>query len=100
MVSLGGGTFTQPQIREKLLARGPVVALWASPETIYERVQRRPGKRPLLAENDPLDKIKQLLKEREAVYRQAHVHVTSEGRSPKETAAEIVEKLWALKRSR
>ncbi len=100
VVSLGGGTFTQPRIREKLLVRGPVVALWASPETIYERVQRRPGKRPLLAEGDPLGKIKKLLAEREAIYRQAHVHVSSEGRSPQETTAEIVEKLWSLRNSR
>ncbi len=94
VISLGGGTFVDDQNRDRLLKRGPVVALWASPETIYERVQRRPGKRPLLDTPDPLPRIKRLLAEREALYRQAPIHATSEGRSPKQTAEAIVAELW------
>ncbi len=100
VVSLGGGTFVDPENRRRLLGRGPVVALWASPETILERVRRRPGKRPLLAGPDPLEKIKRLLSERADLYRQAPIHVQSEGRSPKETAEAIVEELWRWRADR
>jgi len=94
VVSLGGGTFIDPENRRRLLHRGPVVALWASPETILERVSRRPGKRPLLNSEDPLGRIKRLLTERADLYREAPIHVESEGRSPRETARAIVEELW------
>jgi len=96
VVSLGGGTFVDPENRRRLLARGPVVALWASPETILERVRRRPGKRPLLEGADPLERIRKLFAERADLYREAPIHVESEGRSPKETAQAIVEELWRL----
>jgi shikimate kinase len=46
VLSLGGGTFLDPENRKALLSRGPVVALWASPETILERATRKPGERP------------------------------------------------------
>ena len=99
VVSLGGGTFIDEENRKLLLARGPVVALWASPETIFERVKKRPGKRPLLEAKDPLRRIKNLLKERERLYKEAPIHVESEGRSPKETAQVIVEELWRWRAS-
>ena len=94
VVSLGGGTFVDAENRRLLLERGPVVALWARPETILERVQRKPGKRPLLEGGDPLERIRRLLKERQALYREAPIHVESEGRSPRETAEAIVRELW------
>jgi len=100
VVSLGGGTFVDAENRRRLLARGPVVALWARPETILERVRRRPGKRPLLEGGDPLERIRRLLEEREALYREAPIHVESEGRSPKETAEAIVAELWRWREAR
>ena len=100
VISLGGGTFVDPQSRPLLLERGPVVALWASPETIHQRVSRRPGRRPLLEGENALEQIKRLLKEREDLYRLAPIHVESEGRRPRETAQEIVRKLWRWREAR
>lgn len=94
VLSLGGGTFMNPEVRALLLARGPVVALWASPETIWERIRKRPGQRPLLAAEDPLRRIQTLLAEREIVYREAHLHASTEGRRVSEVVDEIVAKLW------
>ncbi len=94
VLSLGGGTFMNTENRERLLARGPVVALWASPETILERVSRRPGQRPLIADADPLEKIQRLMAEREHIYRQANVHVSTDGRKVSDVVEEIVEELW------
>ncbi|TBH17428.1 shikimate kinase [Thermus thermamylovorans] len=95
VLSLGGGTFVDPENRALLLARGPVVALWASPKTILERATRRPGERPLLQVENPLERIRTLLEAREAIYREAHVHVSTDGRRVEEVVEEILEKLWS-----
>ena len=66
-----------------------MVCLWASPETIWERV-RGHVHRPLLNEADPLAKIRQLLAEREPYYRQADVLVNTEMRSVREVAQQVI----------
>ncbi|MER3483646.1 MAG: shikimate kinase [Meiothermus sp.] len=104
VLSLGGGTFVNAENRERLLRRGPVVSLWASPETIHERVSRRPGQRPILENTDPtetkdmatlaFERIQKLLLEREGIYRQATIHVSTDGRRVPDVVDEIIEKLW------
>ncbi|WP_045234200.1 shikimate kinase [Deinococcus pimensis] len=92
VVSLGGGTFVSPENRRVLLSRGPVVVLWASPETILGRT-RRTG-RPLLQTEEPLERITKLMEEREGAYREGTIHVSSDGRSSEDVVQEIIEHLW------
>ena len=66
-----------------------VICLWASPETIWERV-RGHDHRPLLNEPDPLAKIRELLAAREPYYRQADVLVNTEMRSVREVAQHVI----------
>ena len=91
VISCGGGTFNNSENRAKLLARGPVVALSASPETILERTKRSP--RVLLQVPDPLGKIRELLEIRKPFYDQAPIQVSTDGRLRREVVQEIVEKL-------
>ncbi|MEN2981340.1 MAG: shikimate kinase [Thermus sp.] len=100
VLALGGGTFVDPENRQALLHRGPVVALWASPETILERATRKPGERPLLQVENPLERIRTLLQARTPIYREAHVHVSTDHRRVEEVVAEIVEKLWTYAEAR
>lgn len=100
VLSLGGGTFVSPENRQKLLQRGPVVALWASPATIFERISRRPGQRPLIENPDPFQRIQQLLSERETVYRQATIHVSTDNRPIADVVEEIIDQLWAYAKTR
>lgn len=93
VVSLGGGTFIHEANRRTLLERGPVVVLWASPETVYQRT--RHSERPLLRTPDPLSRIRTLMDEREPLYRQGTIHVHSDGRPAEEIVEEVVERLWA-----
>ncbi|MFC6658994.1 shikimate kinase [Deinococcus multiflagellatus] len=93
VISLGGGTFINEDNRHELLERGPVVVLWASPETVYQRTKH--SDRPLLRAEDPLSKIRTLMHEREPVYRQGTIHVHSDGRPSEEIVEEIIERLWA-----
>ena len=92
VVSLGGGTFVHEDNRRLLLERGPVVVLWATPETILART--RHSDRPLLHTPDPLSRIEALMSEREGAYRQGTIHVNSDGRPSEEIVEEIIERLW------
>ncbi|GGM97247.1 shikimate kinase [Thermus composti] len=100
VLSLGGGTFLDPESRKALLERGPVVALWASPETILERTLRKPGERPLLQVENPLERIRTLLEARAPIYREAPLHVITDGRRVEEVVAEVVAKLWTYAKAK
>ena len=92
VVSLGGGTFVFPENRSVLLRRGPVVVLWASPETILRRTRKTD--RPLLQTDEPLERIRGLMAEREPAYREGTIHVVSDDRSSEDVVAEIIDRLW------
>ena len=99
VISTGGGTVTRPQNRQMLKGRGPVVALWASPETIYQRTRRH--KRPLLEIGNPIDRIHELLETRKAAYDDvASLNVSTDGRHSGDVVEEIVEKLWTWSSSK
>jgi shikimate kinase len=93
VVSCGGGTFINEENRQKLLERGPVVALRASPETIFERTKR--STRPLLQVPDPLGRINELLEMRRPFFDAAPIQVSTDGRYRKEVVAEIIARLEA-----
>ena len=93
VISTGGGTVARERNRDMLKSRGPVVVLWASPETIYARTRRH--KRPLLEMGNPLERIHQLLEARRAAYEDvSSVDILSDGRDSADVVEEIVEKLW------
>jgi shikimate kinase len=94
VLSLGGGTFVNDENRQKMLQRGPVVALWASPETIHDRISRKPNQRPILEHTDPLERIRSLYAERESIYRQATLHISTDGRRIPDVVEEIIDSLW------
>ena len=66
------------------------VCLWASPDTIYERVKQS-SHRPLLNLPDPRARITELLAERQSVYKQADLLISTELRNVKEVAHQIDE---------
>lgn len=92
VISLGGGTFIHEANRHHLLDRGPVVVLWATPETVYQRTKH--SDRPLLQTEDPLGRIKDLMDERKSLYRKGTIHVHSDGRPSEEIVEEIIDRLW------
>lgn len=89
VISTGGGLPANQWNLDSLKTHSLVVCLWASAETIYERV-REHDHRPLLNESDPLMKIHQLLSVREPFYRQADVLVNTERRSVREVAVQVI----------
>jgi shikimate kinase len=89
VIATGGGLPANDANLASLKTHALVVCLWASPDTIWERV-RGHRHRPLLNEPDPLQRIRDLLAARAPFYRQADVLVGVDTRSPREVAAHIV----------
>jgi shikimate kinase len=93
VVSTGGGTVMRQQNRDMLKSRGPVIVLWASPETIYLRTRR--SQRPLLQVANPVEKIHELLEARKEAYKDvAAFHISTDNRHSSDVVEEIVDKLW------
>lgn len=80
VVACGGGLPVPPGMREALLARGVVVCLFASEETILDRTSRS-NKRPMLHAADPAERIRQLLRARMPIYSSMGTGISTENRS-------------------
>ncbi|MDX1952844.1 MAG: shikimate kinase [Verrucomicrobiota bacterium] len=94
VISTGGGVLTNPENLSSLKSHSLLVCLWASPETIYNRVKHQTH-RPLLQGADPMAKISELLAARRPLYIQSDVLVGSDFRSPREVAAHVVHEFRA-----
>jgi len=95
VLATGGGAVLREQNRLALRRSGIVVYLYAPVETQLKRT--RSGKhRPLLQTDQPGDKLRSLMKEREPIYRQeADIVVHSKNRSPHSVVRELIRKLNA-----
>lgn len=89
VIATGGGLPATEGNLASLKTHALVICLWASPETIFDRVKAH-SHRPLLNEPDPMEKIRRLLAARESYYRQADVLVNTELRSVREVAMQVV----------
>jgi shikimate kinase len=89
VIATGGGLPMDEANLASLKTHALVICLWASPETIWERV-RDHSHRPLLNDPDPLAKLRQILATREPYYRQADVLVNTEMRSVHEVAQHVI----------
>lgn len=91
VISTGGGIVTRPENFEILKKAGYVIWLKASPETIYERVQRN-RKRPLLQTENPKETIRNLLEQRVSLYEKANdLSVATDGLTLDETSFGVTE---------
>lgn len=89
IISTGGGLVVDPANLQSLRRHSLVICLWASPETIWERV-RHQKHRPLLKGPNPLETIRRLLASREKFYRQADALVNTDGRSTRQVAHQVL----------
>jgi shikimate kinase / 3-dehydroquinate synthase len=98
VIATGGGAPVDPKVwdQKMLGSEGTlVIALDASPETIFARLQRQAAdegeavERPLLMGSNRLERIRDLKMARQPIYDQAHLTLSSEGISADGIAAEI-----------
>jgi shikimate kinase/3-dehydroquinate synthase len=103
VIAIGGGAIVDPQNYELLAKTGLIVCLEAKPETIYERLFREaacsPGTevRPLLAVDNPLERISQLKASRQLYYAKANWTIHTDNLSISEVAEEVI-RAWRLLR--
>lgn len=90
--STGGGTPVREENRVLLRQLGTVVYLKASPDTVYERI-KEDKKRPLLQTENPKERIRELLTERQSYYEDAADVILEVGDKSLE---EVVEELAQL----
>ena len=100
VVSTGGGLPTLIENRSIMAETGKIVCLTASPETIYERLLQHSSElgekadRPMLFSDNPLDRIRELLLDREGAYLcKADLIIDTELFGPEEVAYKIIEGL-------
>ncbi len=77
VLALGGGAFLNDETRRNILDNGLSVWLNVDFDTLYERVMRKPGKRPLLTKGNPREILIDLMAKREPIYALSNLHVQS-----------------------
>ena len=99
VIAAGGGAFLDPDNRLAMLAAGSVFCLYSQPETIWQRLSKGggPGQavRPLVAGDNSLERIRELLNQRAPAYAQAHYQIATDGRNSEQVAEEILQ-LWQV----
>ena len=116
IIAAGGGAFVDPENRDHMLAGGTVFCLSAHPETIFRRISEPQSSspsqsvelptgstargritggsaepvRPLLAGDDPMGRIKELLSQRADAYAQAHHTIETDYQTPDDVAQQIL----------
>ncbi len=90
VVSLGGGTLLDRDLRLRALENAVVITLEASPEEIGRRV-REDTERPLLGARVSLESIRSLLEQRQGAYAEAHARLDAEHASPEELVEQVIE---------
>ena len=89
VVSCGGGLVVQPGMLALLKSKGVVVCLHASLETILERTSRHQH-RPLLAAENPEERIRTLYAAREPIYKQSGTVILTDARPLHDVAAHVM----------
>ena len=98
VIATGGGLGAGAANLASLKQHALVVCLWATPEAIWQRVQRQ-SHRPLLQDPDPAGKIRSLLEARAPFYKQADVLVNTAMRSMPEVAAQVLHQFHSARQS-
>ncbi|RXK53229.1 shikimate kinase [Oleiharenicola lentus] len=89
VVSCGGGLIVPPGMLELLRGRGVVVCMHAPIDTIIQRTLHATH-RPLLAVENPEQRLRDLYAQREALYRRSGTLVLTDKRPLREIAAHVL----------
>jgi len=89
IIAPGGGWAAQPGTVDVAKTQALVIYLRTRADTAAQRAEPQ-GTRPLLLGEDPVERMRQLLKAREAAYLQAHEKVDTDRKTAADVAAEVV----------
>jgi len=89
VISCGGGLVVPPGMLELLRKRGVIICLHAPIETILQRTMHA-NHRPLLAVENPEQRLRELYAQREALYRRTGTLVLTDKRPLREIVAHVL----------
>ena len=101
VIAAGGGAIVDPHNYELLAQNGLIVCLEAKPETIYQRLFQDAAYgsetevRPLLSDDNPLERIRQLKASRQPYYANVDWTVHTDNLSIGQVAEEVI-RAWGL----
>ncbi len=95
VLALGGGAFVDAATRAEVLDKAISIWLDVPVDELVERVKRKPGKRPLLANTDVREKLTTLMREREPLYTKADIRADISGKSHDAAIDRLVDLLRA-----
>lgn len=99
VVATGGGAVLRPENWGQM-RQGVVIWLDAPDALLLQRLAADPTPRPLMAAADPGARLRELLAQRRPLYAQADLHILQDGRPPGQVAAQVLEALPSILRSR
>lgn len=97
VISTGGGMVLRQENVKLLKEIGPLVLLWAEPDTVYQRVKRETH-RPLLKVADPRAEIEKILARRKPIYERVADHQVDTSKMTVEQAIEEIRQ-WLRSKS-
>lgn len=92
VISTGGGTVLDKENRFFIKEIAEVFFLSASAQTIYDRIKNQTH-RPLLATENPREKIEEILNSRESIYNSFKEKITTDNKTIEEIVEELYEKV-------
>lgn len=90
VIATGGGAAKDTESFKYLKNSGWVVALYASPHILYERIAGKRIRPLILNKEDPVKVLEQIYEERKGAYAQADFQVSTENKEIDEIADEII----------
>lgn len=98
VIATGGGAIKDPENFKYLKGSGWIITLYASPSTLYQRIEGR-RIRPLLTnEEDPVKKLEEIFNERKNMYAQADFQINTENKDINQISDEIIDLLHTSKK--
>ena len=95
VLALGGGAFVDAATRAEVLDKAISIWLDVPVDELVERVKRKPGKRPLLANTNVHEKLTTLMHERGPLYAEADIRADISGKSHDAAIDRLVDLLRA-----
>ena len=90
VISTGGGAVLRKENLDNLRFNGKIINLTARAETIFNRLKKHHGERPLLNKPEPMKEIINLMKIREQFYKNCDLQIETDNLSVEQIVEKII----------
>lgn len=93
VIATGGGALKEIENFKFLKESGWIIALYASPSTLYQRIAGKRIRPLLLNQEDPVKKLEEVFNERKNAYAMADFQISTENKNINQIADEVIDLL-------